>query len=86
MNFDPNQICFIRNYFRIWLPLYIDDTRIFSKYEKELETILQTIRISNQNIGMELRIEKFAILIWGKKKENSGRDRNSLSWKYQNIF
>ena len=36
--------------------MYIDDIKIFTKNEKELETLIQTIRIYNQHIEMEFRI------------------------------
>ena len=47
---------------------YIIDIKIFDK-EKKLETILQTIRIYCQDMGMEFRIEKFA---YDKKRETTG--------------
>ena len=36
----------------------IDDIKIFVKNEKEMETLIQTVRIYSQNIGMEFGIEK----------------------------
>ena len=41
----------------------MDDIKNFSKNEKELETMVQTIRIYSQDIGMEFRIEKCAMLV-----------------------
>ena len=38
--------------------MYIDDMKVFVKNEKELETLIQAIRIYSQNIGMEFGIEK----------------------------
>ena len=38
--------------------MYMDDIKIFAKNEKELETLVQTIRIYSQDIGMEFGIEK----------------------------
>ena len=43
--------------------MYIDDIKLFAKNEKELETLIQTVRIYNQDIGMEFGIEKCAILV-----------------------
>ena len=40
--------------------MYMDDIKIFAKNEKELETLVQTIRIYSQDIGMEFGIEKCA--------------------------
>ena len=41
----------------------MDDIKLFAKNEKDQETLIQTIRIYNQDIGMEFGIEKSAILI-----------------------
>ena len=45
---------------------------IFAKNEKERETLIQTIGIYSQDLGMEFRIEKYAMFNNGKKwrKEN----------------
>ena len=40
--------------------MYMDDIKKFAKNEKELETLVQTIRIYSQDIGMEFGIEKWA--------------------------
>ena len=42
--------------------LYIDDIKVFAKNEKELETLIQTVRICSQNIGIQFGIEKCAML------------------------
>ena len=36
----------------------MDDIKLFAKTEKELETLIQTVRIYSQYIGMEFGIEK----------------------------
>ena len=33
--------------------MYIDDIKLFAKNEKELETLIHTVRIYSQEIGME---------------------------------
>ena len=33
--------------------MYVDNIKLFTKNEKELETLIQTIRIYSQDIGME---------------------------------
>ena len=44
--------------------MYIDDIKLFATKEKELETLIQTVRrIYSQEIGMEFGIEKCAILV-----------------------
>ena len=43
--------------------MYMDNVNLFSKSEKVLETLIQTIRIYSQDIRMEFGIEKRAMLI-----------------------
>ena len=38
--------------------MYMDNIKLFAKSEKELETLIQTIRIYCQDIGMKVDIEK----------------------------
>ena len=48
--------------------MYMDDIKVFAKNERELETLIQTVRIYNQDIGMEFGIEKCAMLIIKSRK------------------
>ena len=41
----------------------MDDIKLFAKNEKELETQVQAVRMCSQGIGMELGLEKCAMLI-----------------------
>ena len=41
----------------------MDDIKLFSKNEKELETLIQSGRMCSQEIRMEFGIEKYAMLI-----------------------
>ena len=43
--------------------MYMDDIKLFAKNEKELETLMQTIRIYYQDREMEFGIEKYSMLI-----------------------
>ena len=43
--------------------MYMDDIKLFAKNEKELEILLQSVRIYSQDIGMEFGMEKCAILV-----------------------
>ena len=43
--------------------MYRDDIKLFAKNEKELETLIHTIRIYSQDIGMKFGIEKCALLV-----------------------
>ena len=49
--------------------MYMDDIHLFAKNE-ELKTLIQTIKIYSQDIGMEFDIENCAMLIMrrGKRK------------------
>ena len=42
--------------------MYMDDIKLFAKNEKELETLIHTLRIYGRDIGMEVGIEKCAML------------------------
>ena len=52
----------------------MEDIRLFAKKEKELETLIQAVRIYRENIGKEFRIEKCAMLIMksGKRQMTEG--------------
>ena len=50
--------------------MYMDDSKLFAKNEKELETLIQTVRIYSQDIGMELDFEKCAILVMKSGKRH----------------
>ena len=43
--------------------MYMDDIKLFAKNEKEQETLIHTVRIYCQDIGMKFCIEKCAILV-----------------------
>ena len=43
--------------------MYMDNIKLFVKNEKELETLIQAMRIHCDDIGMEFDIEKWAMLI-----------------------
>ena len=43
--------------------MYIDDIKVFSNNEKELETLIQTIKIYSQDIGIEFGFVKCAMII-----------------------
>ena len=42
--------------------MYVDDLKLFTKNNKELETLLLTVRKYSEDIGMEFAIEKCAML------------------------
>ena len=46
----------------------MNDIKLFSKNEKELETLIHAVRIYSQDIGMEFGIEKCAILVMKNDK------------------
>ena len=43
--------------------MYMNDINIFAKNEKELETLIQTVRIYCQDSGMEFDMGKCAMLL-----------------------
>ena len=50
--------------------MYMDDIKLFAKNEKELETLIRTVRIYSQDIGMEFSIEKCALLVMKRGKRH----------------
>ena len=51
--------------------MYIDDIKLFAKKEKELETLIRTIRICNQSIAIEFGIEKCALPLMKRRKSQT---------------
>ena len=56
--------------------MYMDDIKLFAKNEKELETLIHTVRIYSRDIGMEFGIEKCAMLVMksGKRQQTDGME------------
>ena len=54
---------FTKSQEKVYHLMYMDDFKLFAKRGKELETLIQTIRIYSQDTGMEFGIEKYAMLI-----------------------
>ena len=50
--------------------MYMDDIKLFVENEKELETLVQAVRIYNQGIGIEFGIERCAMLIIRRGKRD----------------
>ena len=71
----------------------MDDIKLFVKNEKELESLIQTVRIFSDDIGIEFSIEKCAMLIMkrreGKELLNQGKIRTlreKETYKYLGIL
>ena len=58
--------------------MYIDDIKLFTKYEKELEPVIHAVRIYSQDIGMEFCMEKWAMLVMKR-----GKRHITGEWSYQ---
>ena len=53
----------------------MDDIKGFGKNEKELENLIQNIRICSHDIGIEFAIRKYPVLIMEKGgKEKQGKE------------
>ena len=46
----------------------VDDLKLYSRSEKGLDSLVQTVRVFSENIGMEFGIEKCAMLVMEKGK------------------
>ena len=66
----------------------MDDIKIFSKNENELEIFIWMIRIYNQYIGMEFGIEKYAMLIMkkGKRETTKGIEFHNASKRLEKKY
>ena len=56
--------------------IYMDDIKLFTKNEKQVETVIQAIRIYNQDIGIEFDIEKCAMLIMRSRNRTANSRKN----------
>ena len=54
----------------------MDDIKLFAKNEKELETLIYTVRIYSRDIEIEFDIEKCAMLVMnsGKRQLTDGME------------
>ena len=48
--------------------LYMDDLKLYSKNEKELDSLIQTVRVFSQDIRMEFGIDKCATIVLKRGK------------------
>ena len=48
--------------------LFMDDLKLYSRSEKELDLLVQTIHVFSKDIGMEFGIEKSAVVVIEKGK------------------
>ena len=63
----------------------MDDNKLFTKNEKKLEALIQTVRIYSQDIGMEFGIEKCTYVINEKwQMTHNGRSQTIKSNSHQN--
>ena len=46
----------------------MDDLKLYSRNEKGLNSLVQTIRVFSEDMGMEFGIEKYAMLVIEKGK------------------
>ena len=46
----------------------MDDLKLYSRCEKELNSLVQTVRVFSEDIGMEFGIENCAMLVMEKGK------------------
>ena len=48
--------------------LFMDDLKLYNRSEKGLDSLVQTVRVFSEDIGMEFGIEKGAMLVMEKGK------------------
>ena len=59
--------------------MYMDDIKLLAKNEKEVETLIHTIRIYSRDIGMKFGIENCGMLVMkiGKRHLTDGMELSS---------
>ena len=45
----------------------MDDLKLYSRSEKGLDSLVQTVRVFSEDVGMEFGIEKSAMLVMEKR-------------------
>ena len=48
--------------------LFMDDLKLYYRSERGLDSLVQTVRVFSEDIGMEFDIEKCAMLVMEKEK------------------
>ena len=48
--------------------LFMDDLKLYSRSEKRLDSLVQTVRVFSEGVGMEFEIEKCPMLVMEKGK------------------
>ena len=48
--------------------LFMDDLKLYSRSEKRLNSLVQTVRVFSEDVGMKFGIEKCAMLVMEKRK------------------
>ena len=48
--------------------LFMDDLKLYSRSEKELDSLVQTVRVFSEDIGIQFGIEKCPMLVMDKGK------------------
>ena len=66
--------------------MYMDDIKVFSNNEKEMNTLIQAIRIYNQDIEMEFSTENFAVLITKSMKRQRTERKEQQSQEIIRTF
>ena len=70
----------------------MDDLKLYAKTEEELESLVQTVRVFSEDIGIKFSIEKCSMLVMKRgKKVNSDRiklpdDTVMKEYKYREYY
>ena len=48
--------------------LFMDDLKLYSRSEKGLDSLVQTVRVFSEDVGMDFGIEKCGMLEWRKER------------------
>ena len=56
--------------------LFMDDLKLFSKSEQQIDTLVRTVHVFSSDVGMKFGLKKYEILTMkrGKRNLNEGFD------------
>ena len=58
----------------------MDDLKLFAKNEKEIDSLVQTVRIFSDDIGMKFGLEKCAAMTMKRGTQLSSLGEEEVSW------
>ena len=61
----------------------MDDLKLYASNQKLLESLIQSVRVFSNDMGMEFGVEKCAVLTMKKGKMANNNERTERGWQLQ---